>query len=477
MPLRTRPNRSHCLYAILVASAVSLAGCRSHPNSIPATTPSETFNRDLNLLSVDQLFKRISDTYYNPTRLQGDGIDWDSWHERVRLAVSDASTMDDVRQAMSEALDQLGESHFAVIPGDVFDNYQGDRFATVGATSVEPGSVGIHVRLVENEPVISSIDRGSSADAARVRAGWAIESIDGQDTIAEVEHLRTTFGNRPLSEVRIIEWVESKLLVPVNESVVLKLRSPRGEVRTLRLKSQRQPGLWASFGYLPAMNLRYAAARLNGDIGYFSLSVFLNPPQVMPVFGQFIRENQNARGLIIDLRGNPGGLGAMATGMCGFLIPEEGRRLGTMLRRDGNLQFVVNPRYPQFTGPVAVLIDGMSLSTSEILAGGLQDAGRAKLFGQQTPGAALPSTVTRLANGDVLQYVLADFVSANGQRLEGRGITPDVVVPLDRESLYAGRDDVLEAACRWITEGNRSPSTQESAPTTQQSAAEDAPAQ
>lgn len=400
------------------------------------------------------MFKRIESSYYSPQRLADvpDGIGWSALRDETRQAVENAQSIEEVRQALSAALDALGESHFAILPAEAYGDIRGDALTTAADAPKKPGSVGVHVRFVDDGPIVSSVDRGSSAEAAGVRAGWLIQSIDGQDIRDGAARLRAALGDHPLTQVRLVEWIESQLLVEVGQSVALGLLDTSGEPHVVRLQSRSQPGLWASFGYLPAMNLRYSASRLPGEIGYFSLSVFLNPPQVMPTFGQFVSENLDARGIIIDLRGNPGGLGAMATGMCGFFIPDEGRRIGAMLRRDGNLLFVINPRYPQYGGPVAVLIDEMSLSTSEILAGGLQEVGRARLFGQPTPGAALPSTVVRLANGDSLQYVLADFVLASGKRLEGKGITPDTLVPLDRRSLEAGKDDVLDAACKWILE-------------------------
>ncbi len=450
-------ERLPALVAILCATM--LTSCRTRPEPVvePTTFPARVFDRDLNLASYDEMFSRIKESYHNPARLRAgtDGIDWDGRQVKLRPRVESAPNMEDVRATMEEALATLDESHFAIIPGDLFHQMR-DRTETNGSTSsdqfAEPGSVGIHPRIVDGVPIVAIIDTMSPAHRAGVQTGWVIEAVNDEEIETASAQMFKSLGSGPMSKVRVNEWIESRLIQPVGESVRISFRSLQGTTKTLRLKSQSQPGMWASFGNLPAMNLRYSSRRLPGSIGYFSLSVFLNPPKVMPAYSQFVRENTNANGIVIDLRGNPGGLGAMATGMCGFLIGEDGKKLGTMVRRDGNLQFVVNPRYPQFAGPVAVLVDEMSMSTSEIFAGGLQDLGRARVFGQPTPGAALPSTIMRLPNGDGLQYALADYVSASGRRLEGKGIQPDVIVPLRRESLEAGQDEVLDAACNWIAE-------------------------
>jgi len=114
------------------------------------------------------------------------------------------------------------------------------------------------------------------------------------------------------------------------------------------------------------------------------------------------------------------------------------------------LRFVVNPRLPAFRGPLAILVDGSSASTSEIFAGGMQDLKRARVFGTRTAGAALPSFIEKLPNGDGFQTAAADYISEGGKRLEGLGVTPDVVVAPTRDSLLAGRDVALEAAVNWI---------------------------
>jgi carboxyl-terminal processing protease len=136
--------------------------------------------------------------------------------------------------------------------------------------------------------------------------------------------------------------------------------------------------------------------------------------------------------------------------MAGWFIDQPDQRLGTMYMRQGPLKFIVNRRVKTYRGPLAILVDGASGSTSEVLAGGMKDLGRARVFGTQTAGAALPSVIDRLPNGDAFQHALADYISEGGRSLEGVGVIPDVEVKLTREALMAGRDPVLEAAIEWV---------------------------
>jgi carboxyl-terminal processing protease len=132
--------------------------------------------------------------------------------------------------------------------------------------------------------------------------------------------------------------------------------------------------------------------------------------------------------------------------------------LGTMRTRQATLKFSVNPRFATsdgrkvvpYAGPVALLVDELSGSTSEIFAGALQSLGRAHVFGRPTMGQALPALTRQLPNGDVLLHAIGDFVTSTGKSLEGDGVIPDVAVPLSPKALAEGRDETLEAALRWF---------------------------
>ena len=102
-------------------------------------------------------------------------------------------------------------------------------------------------------------------------------------------------------------------------------------------------------------------------------------------------------------------------GMAGWFIAQPDQNLGTLYMRDTTLKFVVNPRLTTFAGPLAILVDGTSASTSEIMAEGLKDLGRARIFGTRTAAAALPSVFEKLPNGDGFQYAIANYISEGGQ--------------------------------------------------------------
>jgi carboxyl-terminal processing protease len=157
-------------------------------------------------------------------------------------------------------------------------------------------------------------------------------------------------------------------------------------------------------------------------------------------------------GLIIDLRGNPGGIAVVASNLAGRLTSEKGKNLGAMKNPGGTMKFPIFPQRGAYEGPVAILVDGGSASTSEIMAQGLRDLGRVRVFGTPSAGAALPSIIETLPNGDQFQYAMADYTSVAGHKLEGKGVTPDEVTPHTLSSLARGEDAALVAAQAWIKE-------------------------
>ena len=174
-----------------------------------------------------------------------------------------------------------------------------------------------------------------------------------------------------------------------------------------------------------------------------------------------VSEFAECQGIVLDLRGNPGGVGAMVMGISGYFMDTR-EPLGVMRTRGNELRFVSNPRRikttdgtrPPFDGPLAIVVDRLAASTSEIFAAGLQGLGRARLFGDTTAGMALPALMVRLPNGDVLMHAFADFTGPGGVRIEGVGAVPDEQISLKRRDLLDGRDAPLEAALKWIEAEN-----------------------
>jgi carboxyl-terminal processing protease len=249
---------------------------------------------------------------------------------------------------------------------------------------------------------------------------------------------------RLYTERRLMGQVKGK----PGTSVQLEYLDAQDRPHSASLVREAQKGeMSPALGNFPAQYTEFEAKRLADNIGYIRFNIFVMP--VMPRVRAAIREMRDAPGLIIDLRGNPGGIGGMAIGIAG-LVEAEQNSLGTMKMREGELKFAFFPQPSAYTGKVVILVDGESASTSEIFAGGLQELGRATVIGERSLGAALPSIFQRLPTGALFQYAIADFRTPKGVLIEGRGVIPNVEVKLTRDALLAGRDAQLDAAVERI---------------------------
>ena len=144
----------------------------------------------------------------------------------------------------------------------------------------------------------------------------------------------------------------------------------------------------------------------------------------------------------------------MSMGVAGHFMSKKGESLGVMADRQTTLNLRVFPRpsSQRWDGKVVLLIDGLSASTSEIFAAGMQDLNEAILVGNTTAGKALASMVESLPNGDRIQFVIWNLTRTNGQRIESEGVTPDHEIQAKPEDFLHGADPTLRAGISLLLE-------------------------
>jgi len=403
-----------------------------------ALTPQQ---RQLNIDSFEQVWKTIRDKHW---QTRPGGLDWQAVHDELRPAIEKADSMEAARAVLSDMLSRLHQTHFAIVPGDVYTDLDGER-------SGRESTLGLDVRVVGSQVLVTAVEADSPAAAQGVQRGWQILKIGDTDLAPVVEKLNANYKDSTLLELMSRRSILSRLDVSDRATIPVEFLDGKDRRVTKNLAGGKPKGMLVQFGYLYPTHVWFDSSRAGGgNIGYVSFNIFLDPPRLMNLFGEAVESCKKCDGFIIDVRGNPGGLGAMAMGMAGWFTDQPGQQLGTLYMRDTTLKFIVNPRANAFPGPLAILVDGASASTSEILAGGLKDLKRARIFGTRTAAAALPSFFEKLPNGDGFQYAIANYLSQGGQPLEGLGVIPDVETPLTRQALLEGKDLALDAAIAWI---------------------------
>jgi carboxyl-terminal processing protease len=424
-----------------------------------ALTPEQ---RDNNIKSFEYVWTTVRDKHWDPKL---GGLNWQAVHDELRPAIEKAESMEQARTVMSDMLGRLHQTHFGIIPAELYSEVDankepsGDQGANKQSHS-DQGSIGFDVRVVGSQVLVTSVEPGTPADKAGVRPGWELRKIGTQDIPAVIARLDQKFKDSSLRQIIERRTVMSRLEADANKDISVEFVDGGNRPVTRTVKHAAPRGELTRFGYLWPSYVWIETGRVKTSesaIGYARFNMFLDPPRLMGAFADAVQSCMPCDGFIVDLRGNPGGLGVMAMGMAGWFIDTPGQRLGTLYLRENNLNFVVNPRVSVFTGPVAILVDGASASTSEIFAGGLKDLKRARIFGTRTAAAALPSIIEKLPNGDGFQYAIANYLSEGGKPLEGQGVTPDVEAPPTREALLRGKDPAQDAAVHWIESQRKHP--------------------
>ncbi len=397
----------------------------------------------LNVKSFDYVWAQIHESLWPEILLEAG---WDEAYGEFRPRMEEAATMGEWRGAMSEMLGRLQISHTQIIPGEAYEKHLTD--GSYGHRN--DGETGISVRVIDGQAVVTEVREGSAAWTDGIRPGWILESLGGRNIEESLDELAEVYEGHHLKDLTLAAVTQFRLSGDTGDDIETVFLDGGDETVEIDLVLEPKRGHEFEFGNLPVMYVWIDTMTVAGDIEYLKFNMFMDPMQLMPVFERAVLRAAAGRGLVIDMRGNMGGMGAMAGWLAGFLFDEKGYNFGTFKMKGAELTLVIIPRPNAYTGPVTVLVDGLSLSAAEFFADGLQRTGRAKVFGQRTTGFALPSVIEKLPNGDAIQYVHADYVNYEGERLEGRGVTPDFQVIPARSQLLEGRDPVLEAAIEWI---------------------------
>jgi carboxyl-terminal processing protease len=407
---------------------------------VPGAVPSAENRGDVRQKTFEIVWRTVKEKHFDPAM---GGVDWDKAHETYASKVAAVKSDRELYPLLQEMLGLLHQSHFNVIPPESL--MPEDR------NEPSSGGVGIDLRLVRGAAMITRVEPDSSASKAGLRPGFLIKQI-GDRSVEEIIAAFAKSAER--AEIKNIRLTRSVLAAmggspgaPVKIVYLDDKDRPHETILTTeKLKGELSP----SFGNFPPQYTEFETKRMAngaGYIGYIRFNIFTAP--VIEKLKAAISGFGDADGMIFDLRGNPGGIGGIATTIAGRICDQPGS-LGVMKMRSGELKFAFFPQENRYAGPVAVLIDGMSASTSEVFSGGIQEIGRAVIVGERSAGAALPSFIQKLPTGALFQFAVADFKTPKGVLIEGRGVIPDVEARYDRASLLAGRDAQLEAAVEQI---------------------------
>jgi len=310
------------------------------------------------------------------------------------------------------------DPHSTFLPPSRYQHLRQDtegEFGGVGIT-LAPGEVDDARPSVPPYPTIAEVVRGSPADVAGLQLDDSVVAVDGEAT-AEAGHEKRDAG----------AW-EARLRGPSGTRVTISVvrtgwRDPRPF--TIVRAQVKQP------------TVRHDV--LDKGIGYLAITRFSEAtgPDVLAALTRL--RQQGALGvLVLDLRNDPGGLVDQSIAVADQFL--DSGTIVTIRGRHGSVETQVAHKGGAAVGvPVIALVDQGTASAAEILAAALHDHGRAKLVGVPTYGKGTVQTFYDLDDGSGLKLTTARYFTPNGNSLESKGITPDVVVEsFTPEEIVAG---------------------------------------
>jgi len=451
------------LRCLAAAALCASAGCATSATPVSQSPAASTarLQPGIALATFDSIWTTVARTYVDTAFVAGR---WKTVRESLRPRAAAVTTRAGLAELIGSTLGEIHDSHFYIIPAAVAADVRSDDD---NAPSGE-GTVGASVRIAGDRALVWRVDPGSPAALAGMTPGQTLAQVQdrvARTSIARVLALPDASRQRALAELDF--RLNGALSPSVGDTVRVRFVQAGKEMeRTLVAVPVR--GTISKFGNLPPLAGRVdmqrlssarAGASTNGScVGLIAFNIWL--PALAPELQRAVESVADCAGIVLDVRGNPGGIGAMVMGFGGYFV-DSAVSLGTMKSREVSLNFVINPRRLRvkgvdggpFKGRVAILVDPMTASTSEIFATGMQRIGRARVFGERSAGAALPALMLALPSGDVFVHAVADFTDPTGRRIEGAGVVPDELVPLTETDLSRNIDAPLEAAVRWIASG------------------------
>jgi carboxyl-terminal processing protease len=380
--------------------------------------------------AFEKVWKIIDEDFYDPAF---NGADWKGARHRYRPRIDAAGNDDEFYRLLDEMLAELRDSHTRFHRPKV---YSGKKESA--------SNVGLSVYPVEGSLVVVSVDDDSDGAKAGVRVGMMVRAFDGKPTeerVATIQKLLRQYVGIATERMLMVLTASSFFSGDANTSVTVDFEGEDGKRREVSLTSRSKED--------PPM---MTAQRLDSGIGYIRFRSWVPPNDKR--LREELKKLIDTSALIIDLRGNRGG-----SFMTADYFLKAGTFTGSTVWRSGRVEKGYSGRSDlNYNGRLVVLVDEESGSASENFAAVIQESGRGLVAGRQTCGCLTSSYFQSVKGGGRLQWSRVLVQTIKGNKIEGVGVTPDVVVPLTLTDLRQGRDAGLEEAKRLLRSQGKSSS-------------------
>lgn len=361
------------------------------PGLLGLTDPSSVANAPVDLENFWDLWEYVQERYY-------------------KTPVEDETLYLGALGGILEALDDPYSDFFTPEEAKEFESELNGTFE----------GIGMEIGYKEEQLSVVSPLPGTPAERAGLMPGDAIYAIDEVETVGMSV-----------------------------EDAVRRIRGPRGTTVKLLIGREGADGLVELEVEREIIVIESVKFTIRPD-GIAYIQVFSFNEDTMGLFTTAVNETlkRNVRGVILDMRGNPGGLLETARAVAGTWLDSQPVLLEDIRGERAPLLGIGTSRLAQI--PTVVLVNGGSASASEIVAGALQDYGVARVIGTQTFGKGTVQDYQQWRDGAAVKLTVAEWLTPKGRSIHEVGITPDEVVEVTPEDVEAKRDAQLDAAVDYL---------------------------